>query len=227
MNESNSAHGRPVVAPRRVRRVAAAGFLAVAVPGLCGALSLAQTARWRGDLTLYNHCLAVNPRSVMANHNAGCYLADRGMLREACGYYLEALRTDPSRPETHYSLSVALGALGYRRQAERHLREALRLRPDWAAWIEAESRHRGAEPNRVEPNQSEPNAAEWNRSASSESAPNGSERKRPDSSRCDVNGAAPNAAPPRPTAERGARRAGGNSTAPPRHSPPPVGPRED
>lgn len=135
MNESIRTAGRPAVAPRRPRRVAFAAALAVWLPALCGALSLAQAARWRADLTLYNHCLAVNPRSVMANHNAGYYLADHGMLREACGYYLEALRTDPSHPETHYSLSVALGALGYRRQADRHLREALRLRPDWAAWL--------------------------------------------------------------------------------------------
>jgi protein O-mannosyl-transferase len=113
-----------------------ARLLTAALLLLLGALSFRQTAYWEDDLTLFAHTLSVNPNSVMANHNAGYALAERGMYEQAREYYLKALEIDPSHAETHLSLAIALDELGYRQQAERHLGEAFRLRPDWERRID-------------------------------------------------------------------------------------------
>jgi tetratricopeptide (TPR) repeat protein len=96
-------------------------------------LGLVQASRWRDDATLWAHTLHYRPESLVANHNRGHLLAQRGEHAEAVGCYRRVLRFDPGHVPARLNLAVALFALGRSEEAEAELHEALRRRPEWAA----------------------------------------------------------------------------------------------
>jgi len=108
--------------------VAAAG----GVLCLLGIFSFVQVSHWHDDNTLFVHAGRINPDSVMANHNLGFALARQGRFVEATARYLKVLDVDPHHAESQLGLGVALLELGNLEQAEKHLRKAARLKPDWA-----------------------------------------------------------------------------------------------
>ena len=65
-------------------------------------------------------------------------------------HYRKALEVSPEDAEAHYKLGFALDVEGHSREARTHLREAIRLQPDWwrpmeaLAWILASSHDGGA-----------------------------------------------------------------------------------
>ena len=53
-------------------------------------------------------------------------------VEAAIEHYGQALRLNADNPEAHFNLALALWRQGKRDEAMAHLREALRLKPDYA-----------------------------------------------------------------------------------------------
>lgn len=118
-----------------------------------GVISFVQTGHWRDDKTLWKHALKVNPTSIVALHNLAYMYAEKSRADGndpyhydmAISIYHEALAIDPDHPESHLNLGIAYFDLGMLRldagntqaaqvlieKAEKELRHALQLRPDW------------------------------------------------------------------------------------------------
>ena len=86
----------------------------------------------------YLSTLALNPDFVGARINLGNLEASVGDYNAAIRCYQDALRRDPRSAKAHYNLAVTLAdplvKLGQKDElVVKHLREALRLKPDWVA----------------------------------------------------------------------------------------------
>jgi len=117
------------------RRPRSRGVLAAAVGGgilLCAALTFVQSGYWRNDSLLLTHAVRVDPANWLACDNLGIFLARQGRYDEAAAIYQELLRRGETRRPAVYN---NLGVLDmYRRrypEAERHLRRAIELRPEY------------------------------------------------------------------------------------------------
>jgi protein O-mannosyl-transferase len=114
-----------VVAGSRAGRAAAVCVSAVLLAGLAVA-TWRQVGLWRDDRTLFNHTLAITGDNALAQQCLGEALLRSGDPLGAVPHFEEALRLRPGLYGLHGSLGSALGALGRFREAEFHLRAALR-----------------------------------------------------------------------------------------------------
>jgi len=111
-------------APLLVGAAALAVVAALAVPAFL------QAARWRDQVTLYRHSLAVTHDNPKMHDALGKALLDVGANEEAALHLREALRIKPTYADGHGKLGTALARLGRRAEALAEDREALRLNPN-------------------------------------------------------------------------------------------------
>jgi Flp pilus assembly protein TadD len=90
-----------------------------------------------GELELaeahYRESLAIEPQAAIYN-DLGFVLERQGLLDEATQSYRKALELDPKFASAHYNLGSALARSGQLAEAERHLRIAVKQKPDAATY---------------------------------------------------------------------------------------------
>ena len=112
--------------------VCAAGLL------LMGLGSLVQVTYWRSSVALFDHALAVNPRSWMAHTNLGGILASNGRREEAIAEYKKAMRLRPNdAAKDAYADGVSLVRQGRKAEAAAEFRQALDYQPGFTPAREA------------------------------------------------------------------------------------------
>jgi tetratricopeptide (TPR) repeat protein len=96
----------------------------------------------------YRECLRLNTNDAQAYNNLGNALAEQGKLAESVRNYQRALELNTNNPEAygnlgivlarlgqqaeaHYNIALGLALQGKRDEALAHLKEALRLKPDY------------------------------------------------------------------------------------------------
>lgn len=107
------------------------GFYVAVAIGLfaLGLMSHLQTLHWKNTITLFEHTLRVNDRSVTANLKLGNVYANTN--REmAERYYRAALEINPEDAGANGSLGTILFVRGDIREALQHLRASLATKPD-------------------------------------------------------------------------------------------------
>ena len=81
----------------------------------------------------YRESLAIQPQAEIYN-DLGVVLDNQGLPDEATRAYRKAIDMDPKFASAHYNLGSSLARSGQFREAERHLRSALKLVPDARAY---------------------------------------------------------------------------------------------
>ena len=81
----------------------------------------------------YRESLAIEPQPAIYN-DLGFVLERMGLSEDATAAYRKALELDPKSSAAQYNLGSALARSGDYREAERHLREALALKPSTQAY---------------------------------------------------------------------------------------------
>jgi len=89
--------------PRRTAPIACA-----AAASLLAALSMKQIATWQDSLTLWSHCLAIEPRAAVPHYNYACALEDAGNRDDALLEYESALVYEPLHGGSLDNLSALL-----------------------------------------------------------------------------------------------------------------------
>lgn len=107
-----------------------------ALPAVCAAvaavwlgLSVVQVRVWNDSETLFEHALAVNPRSPMIQYDLANTLHLEGQNAAAIAHYEDSLRLNPDFASAHCNLAQALTDAGRKPEAIAQLREAIRLNP--------------------------------------------------------------------------------------------------
>jgi Flp pilus assembly protein TadD len=104
-------------------------LLSATLLGVLGTLSWHQANAYKNVETLWYDTLAKNPRSWIAHHYTGNFLADRGDIAAAAVHYREAVRLRPDSPESRNKLGCALAEQGKLDEAIGQFREMVRLKP--------------------------------------------------------------------------------------------------
>src|SRR5437773_733505 len=107
------------------------GLAVVLLSGL-GTLSWNQVEVWHDSEKLWNHALAIDPKTSMAQFGLGRVLADQGKPAEAIEHYRQALNIKPDYGAAHYNWGVVLGQQGKPAEAIEHYRLAVQMRPNSA-----------------------------------------------------------------------------------------------
>jgi tetratricopeptide (TPR) repeat protein len=105
--------------------------VAVLVVGL-GILTWQRNRDYRSELSIWRDTARKRPNNPRAYTNLGLALVHLGRVREAIGYYEQALRIKPDSSEARYNLEIALARAGTPQEAVGHYEAALRVRPDSA-----------------------------------------------------------------------------------------------
>ena len=93
-----------------------------------------QASQYKCALTLYQRALALNASCAgQILTNMGVILKELVRIPEAIQCYQQSLATQPDYAETHYNLGLTLYEVGNTEEAERHLRRAIELNPNFAA----------------------------------------------------------------------------------------------
>jgi tetratricopeptide (TPR) repeat protein len=80
--------------------------------------------------------MRLSPDYIEPRSNLGNLYARQGRNAEAVEQYRAALAGKPGSAEVHFNLALALAALGRRDEAQAHVRDALRIRPDLAELVQ-------------------------------------------------------------------------------------------
>jgi Flp pilus assembly protein TadD len=108
-----------------------AGSLVAA--GMLGVLTWQQCLTWRDTGALWTNVLKqVAGTSATPHFNLGADLVRRGRLQEGADQYREALRIDPSSPDTHNLLGALFDKQGKHREAAAEFQRAVALEPEYA-----------------------------------------------------------------------------------------------
>ena len=119
--------GESAVRARALKRaVAVAAMLTLTA---CGLLTWQQARHWRDSHSLFQHAVAVYPRSPTLRVGLGEVLAQTGEVAAAEKQYRSALALDPSFPEAHNNLGGVLMAQGRASDALEHFQAAVRSEP--------------------------------------------------------------------------------------------------
>jgi tetratricopeptide (TPR) repeat protein len=96
-----------------------------------------QAARSRLDEAIdsFRNAVRLAPRHLDANYRLARALARQRQFPEAAGFFEKSLAIDTSVAEIHLDYAITLRELGQRDRAIEHVREALRLQPDFDAAI--------------------------------------------------------------------------------------------
>ena len=107
--------------------LALVGVLACAA----AARTVARTADWRDDVTLFRTAVRHAPGSSLGHLNLGVALANRGRLEEAEAEYRTALRTTTEPYKVHFNLGNLHRVRGELDRAEQEYRRSIALRPGY------------------------------------------------------------------------------------------------
>jgi tetratricopeptide (TPR) repeat protein len=92
--------------------------------------SFQQSQHWSNNAVLWEHTLAVNPESSVANHNMGITLYLSGKPRQAIKYLNKALSLSPYDQKCYYNLYQIFTKIGQHTLAQEAL-EKSRRPPPW------------------------------------------------------------------------------------------------
>lgn len=104
----------------------------VIILGFCSVLTYAQASRWRNNLTLFEHALAVTRNNPVAHFQVGTDYGKKGDLAKAEAHFRAALEADPKYYRAHYSLGLLLEGLGKPAEAAEHYQRVLAASPESA-----------------------------------------------------------------------------------------------
>jgi Flp pilus assembly protein TadD len=121
--------GARLVARGWFPREVAAGLSAVALVAL-GVVTVQQTPVWRDSVSLFEHTIAVEPESWVAQYNLGNAYEELGRHEDAVARYRETVRLRPEFARAHNNLGNALDALGRTAEALPSYERAVQLKPD-------------------------------------------------------------------------------------------------
>lgn len=110
--------------------VRAAAALVVAIVALWSAVLIKQNRAWRTNVTLYESCVAVDPKSAVAHSSLGNAYSEAGRSREADEQLQAALALDPQCLFGYLSLSYRADRLGQVDQAIKYLLDAVATVPE-------------------------------------------------------------------------------------------------
>jgi predicted TPR repeat methyltransferase len=96
---------------------------------LMGAMSLFQVLNWSNNKTLFEHALAVNPRSTVAHNNLGNIAQQRGDLQGAFAHYQEILRIKPDHATAQAGMGTLLLKQGRVEEGLKYFQRAVELIP--------------------------------------------------------------------------------------------------
>jgi len=100
-----------------------------ALAGCLAATSL-QLGYWQNSITIARHAIDVTTNNYVAYDSLGRALNDLGLKDQALDCYLEAVRMDPTFPQSQYNLGAALRERGRLPEAVEHFAAAAKLLPD-------------------------------------------------------------------------------------------------
>ena len=95
-------------------------------------MALVEQNRIAEALPHFQAAVEFAPQDTDARSNLGNALRALGRPADAAVAYAQALAQAPNDPSIHYNLATALVDLGRTDEAVAHLREAVRLDPDYA-----------------------------------------------------------------------------------------------
>jgi Flp pilus assembly protein TadD len=107
----------------------------VLVPLLCIVLLLAgnsarQLRIWRNGVTLFEHCVKLNPTANGTHFNLGNAFSDEGRFPEALQCFQRSFALAPTRPDVNYNLANTLQRMGRSAEALEWYDKALAVTPD-------------------------------------------------------------------------------------------------
>jgi len=114
------------------------GFIAsgvVLAVSACAVRCESQLPIWHNSESLWNHVLALDPRSPVAHYNLGRALDDRGHSEAAAARYHQALVVDPAWLPARNNLAAILIERGEITEARPHVERALRGERDPLTFI--------------------------------------------------------------------------------------------
>jgi tetratricopeptide (TPR) repeat protein len=112
------------------RRLAPLVTIATAAVLILALLARQQSLVWRNTRTLWQHVIAVTPKSSMAYYNLGKSFESENQLDEALRLYTSAVTLNPAYANAHHSLADLLARQGNLAAATDLLSSALDLKPD-------------------------------------------------------------------------------------------------
>ena len=101
----------------------------------CAIRCESQLPIWQNSESLWNHVLALDPRSPVAHYNLGRALEDRGHSEAAAVHYAQALAADPAWLPARNNLAAILIERGQIVEARPHVERALRGERDPQTFI--------------------------------------------------------------------------------------------
>lgn len=118
----------------RTRRVALA--LSAPVAGVVllvfAALSSVQINRWRDNITLFQHTLAVTPPNLPIEYNLAHVLGEQGRYDEAAPHLEKALQIKPDFFDALLNMGITLAGQGRAGEAVEYYERAIRVQPNSA-----------------------------------------------------------------------------------------------
>jgi tetratricopeptide (TPR) repeat protein len=104
--------------------------IAFSVLSVLGYSSWRQVARWKNNITLFQHALQVTTDNQLAHNQVGFALSKEGKVEEGIEHFLEALRITPQYVNAHINLGNAYKDQGKLEQAAEHYRKVLQFVPN-------------------------------------------------------------------------------------------------
>ncbi len=101
----------------------------VAILVIYSGAGLMQVKYWKGNISLFQHALQVNPASYMAHYNLGLTMAGKGNPAAAIKHYQRAIEIKPDYGRAQNNLGAILTEEGSYAEAIPHYAEAVRLDP--------------------------------------------------------------------------------------------------
>lgn len=106
--------------------------LAIAVVAALAGIGFSQTKYWRNSETLWNHTLAVNPKSLLALNNLATVLYDKRDIGGAMADLEAAVEINPRFAQAQNNLGMILSNVGRVDEAVGHLEKCLEVDPNFA-----------------------------------------------------------------------------------------------
>jgi tetratricopeptide (TPR) repeat protein len=107
-----------------------AAIACAALGAVFAAGTIARSAVWRDDLTLFRDIAATSPTRALAQSNLGLTYLKAGRAEEAAAAFERAIRLTPDFALAHTNLGLARQALGRHDLARQSFENAARLAPD-------------------------------------------------------------------------------------------------
>jgi protein O-mannosyl-transferase len=104
----------------------------IAVVGVLAVVGFNQTKYWRDSETLWNHTLAVNPKSLLAHNNLATVLVDKKDINGAVAHLETAVEINPKFPQAQNNLGMILSNIGRVDESIAHFEKCLEADPKYA-----------------------------------------------------------------------------------------------